>query len=485
MSWFHEIEGQPIVPRVIGADLSPYPYISGYGLVQRIARFALPTGGELAALGLKNRKGLDVLLATQRAGKTRSTLLGALGLDATSVSNYWTPDTWSPMDCPELFNRHSRPLRQCWECACHGYHCALFQLPSVRRCPWHGSPLTCTCPSCGATQFARFNEKDQLGICRCGYTAADARIALAEMRTFPAVQCAAWTEDYLAWATRERRHRVISVPESNQRWDEAFATLAALPTMLQSTESAPTTAQLMCFEGAGPDPAPDALWGWSLLGGSQTFRSAPLPRFAFQALAKVTQSVLKNCGCNDDVVAFDGSLNRDPAYETDATPKSGYILIAPYGLSENGHAWLNLNVIDKEVTTACGMALSLTACRLIGPPDTHMSPQASIGRSLGQVVGRRHIVDAMMASLCRGYAQGLTLVLQPSWSGEQLKPLRLEVPLIELTICSGGLDRVRIAWAPSSAIQRSSTPQEHAAPMPTKKSKSKKRKSRARRVIPR
>lgn len=26
MSWSHDIEGQPAVPRVIGADLSPYPY---------------------------------------------------------------------------------------------------------------------------------------------------------------------------------------------------------------------------------------------------------------------------------------------------------------------------------------------------------------------------------------------------------------------------------------------------------------------------
>ena len=77
MAWNDDIQGQPAVPRMIGADLSPYPYISGYGLAQRITAFALPAGVELTALGFRNRKGMDVLIATQRLGKPRSNFLGA------------------------------------------------------------------------------------------------------------------------------------------------------------------------------------------------------------------------------------------------------------------------------------------------------------------------------------------------------------------------------------------------------------------------
>lgn len=207
---------------MVGADLTPYPYISGYGLALRIVSFSLPIAGELVKIGFANRRGLDVLLHTQRPGKSRNALAYALGLQDTTVMRFWSPETWSPLDCPKLFDRHPRPLRQCPACARHGYHCGLFQLPSITRCPWHGHELSCHCPSCGQAQFARFNEAEQLGVCRCSFSALDARFALIEMHSFPAKECDAWASDYLLWASGEKQARTVYVSEASLAWEDAL-----------------------------------------------------------------------------------------------------------------------------------------------------------------------------------------------------------------------------------------------------------------------
>jgi len=473
MSWSHDIEGQPAVPRVIGADLSPYPYISGFGLAQRIATFALLSGGELARLGLKNRTGLDVLLATQRHGKARSTFLCALGLDMTNVAAYWSPDAWSPMDCPGLFSRHVRPLRQCWECAQYGYHCALFQLPSIHHCPWHRVPLECTCPRCGRIQFARFTDDDRLGVCGCGFSVLDPRTALAEMHSFPARQCASWVDEYLDWARHQRSRRFLYVPESNQQWDEAFSALEATAAPLQLVKSVDQQSPApLCFGGQGADPEPDSLWGWSHLGGSQSFRLAPLPRFVFDVLREITEKVIAESELDDTIVTYgDGS-------SAVTRPRDQSCMIAPYGIASSGHTWLNLAIVDKEVTFACGAALALTAQRLTGPSDPLLSPQAAIGVPLGGLQGRRHLVDAMLACLCRGYTQGLIAMLRHARPGAQTSaPPALEVPVIEIHAHAGVIEQVRVAWAPSPSARRipsssARTPHKHAkARVSTKRKK--------------
>lgn len=40
-------------------------------------------------------------------------------------------------------------IRYCPECAKHGYHASVFQVPTLERCPAHGVLLTSKCPSCG------------------------------------------------------------------------------------------------------------------------------------------------------------------------------------------------------------------------------------------------------------------------------------------------------------------------------------------------
>ncbi len=465
MNWSRLVDGQPRVPRVIGADISPYPYISGYGLVQRISAFALPTGSELAALGLKNRKYLDVLAATQRPGRAQSALVCALGLQTTGVALYWSPDTWSPMDCPGLFNRYQRPLRQCWECASHGYHNALFQLPSISRCPWHGAALTTACPECGANQLARFNKLNQLGHCACGFTALNARIGLAEMRSFPYFQCAQWCEDYLEWVG-QRQRRLLYVPESNLHWDDAYAALAKPPAILMPPEDGQcsTPAPMLSFEGVGADPAPDCLWGWSHLGGQQGFRSAPLPKYVIQKLASITSDVLADLSGNEQVTRSDGESGVMPTQD-DQTYSGHPYLIAPYGISEGDKAWISLAAVDKEVTVACGGALAHFAWRIVGTTNPFLSPQTGVGMSLGSMTGRRHLVDAMIVCLCRAYSQGLSTMLRHSESRIEADEVGLEVPLFEVSVLAGAITSVRVAWAPSPSARRTPTLPDLPAPL--------------------
>lgn len=467
MAWTDDIHGQPAVPRVIGADLSPYPYISGYGLAQRITAFALPAGAELTALGFRNRKGMDVLIATQRLGKPRSNFLWSLGLADTNVGDYWSPEVWSPTDCPGLFTRHPRPLRQCWECAEHGYHSALFQLSSITRCPWHGQRLTCTCPQCGRVQFARFNEDDTLGVCACGYSAMDARISLVGMHTFPKHQCAAWAEDYLQWARRQREGRILYVPESNQGWDQAYSALVAPPASLVAREL-PASREAPAhsvFEGIGADPDHDCLWGFSHLGGPQVLRLTPLPKGVIDRLAAITDQVVAEVAKQESKIV-PGEDQARLLDSTSASPaRDRTFLIGPYGLSESGHAWLSLAVVDKEVTIGCGNALLHFSEKLRTSLDLHLSPQASVASVLGAIDGRRHLVDAMMACVCRAYAQGLRARLcQSAQEPQEANGSALEAPLIELIIRDGMIAKVQVAWAPSPSARRApSLPAPHAS----------------------
>ena len=136
MPWSDYLPAPASTAPMIGAELTCYPYISGFGLAQRIVTLALPSPSDMVRLGFRNRASMDVLLATQSRSKTRFSLLWELGLGHTTIADFWSPSAWSPVQCGRLFERHVRPVRQCPECVRHGYHNAAFQLPSLDACPW-------------------------------------------------------------------------------------------------------------------------------------------------------------------------------------------------------------------------------------------------------------------------------------------------------------------------------------------------------------
>uniref|UniRef100_UPI001A7EA4F7 hypothetical protein n=1 Tax=Streptococcus agalactiae TaxID=1311 RepID=UPI001A7EA4F7 len=78
MAWRDVIHGGPALPDLLGAELEPYPYISGYGLLRRMTQLGRLMGVELTALGIRNRVTSDALVATQRPGAPKAGLLHAL-----------------------------------------------------------------------------------------------------------------------------------------------------------------------------------------------------------------------------------------------------------------------------------------------------------------------------------------------------------------------------------------------------------------------
>ncbi len=192
----------------------------------------------------------------------------------------------------------------------------------------------------------------------------------------------------------------------------------------------------------------------------------------FDVLREITEKVITESELDDTIVTYgdgSGAVTR---------PRDQSCMIAPYGISSSGHTWLNLAIVDKEVTFACSAALALAAQRLIGPSDPLLSPQAAIGVPLGVLQGRGHLVDAMLACLCRGYTQGLIAMLRHAQPGAQTSaPPALEVPVIEIHAHAGVIEQVRVAWAPSPSARRipsssARTPHKHAkARVSTKRKK--------------
>ncbi len=446
MSWADMIANAPGAPAFVGADLQPYPYISGYALALRVAAFSLPSNGELSRLGFANRREVDVLNVTQRPCGSRTKFIRALGIEKAGVERFWSPDAWSPLDCPGLFDRGAHRMRHCWECARHGYHCALFQLPSIDRCPWHGCVLSDVCAECGEVHNARFNDSGQLGVCRCGYELMDRSTALGRMKEFPAAVCESWVSSYIAWVRREQGSRLLYVSEHAKDWRQAFAVLAAPPVELQSRDGLHALVEPMCFEGAGPDPAPDSLWGWSQLDGTQEFRSAPLPRYAFEALKRESLAVVSKVGGQVVTAASttgDTQLVGGWRLGGSAAP---LVLLAPYGLYENGQAWLNLSVVDKDIASTCGRSLAMAAAKFCGPLDVMLSPPVSTARSLGLLDGRRHLLSAMLAILCKGYSEGLSAVIRRLRPRLTASSSLLTSPIIEIEILRSVVVRVRVVW---------------------------------------
>ncbi|KRA50243.1 hypothetical protein [Pseudoxanthomonas sp. Root630] len=447
MGWAEIIHARPALPAALGAEVEPYPYLSGFGLVHRVTRLATPLPSQVTStLGFRNRQVTDVLLATQRPTQARSTFLRRLHLQDTNMAAYWSPEQWSPVQTGDLFERRPRPLRQCPQCAAHGYHCALFQLPSITHCPWHRQPLEHTCPRCNASYHARFDDKARLCVCTCGYDPFDPVVASVHMWDFPSDRAQAWLEDYLAWAQRRRVCRWICVPANCTEWDRGFAALAAPPSRLQRTETdAPAVIEI--FSGPGADPAPRHFWGWSCWGGERPLTLAPLPATMYPLLCEATKAVVEALP-PESRTPFE--LVDANALEASATLRENVFLrpdcfIKPR--DQSGSAmWLNLSTVDAHIASFCGRVLDQATAHLGAPGGSVLashSLQAARSTAMDQIQGRGHLAHALAKILTRAYAHGLRADL-----GVKLDASipRAAWPILEMVGESGRLRAARLNW---------------------------------------
>ncbi|KAG1389606.1 hypothetical protein G6F59_015482 [Rhizopus arrhizus] len=112
MPWSDYLPAPASPAPMLGAELTCYPYISGFGLAQRIVTLALPSPSDMVRLGFRNRASMDGLAirlsltsgarvhgARFSAGVCSSGMCGRLG-NAQSV--YAMAITMPHFSCPRL-----------------------------------------------------------------------------------------------------------------------------------------------------------------------------------------------------------------------------------------------------------------------------------------------------------------------------------------------------------------------------------------------
>lgn len=454
-TWQERLAARSMRPELPGAELEPFPYISGYGLLIRLTRLtAIEPCDMFATLGIRMRQGLGLMAAVHRRGLSQSRFEASMGLETTGITQFWTEEAWSPLQLEGAFDRSEHSVRNCPTCARYGYHCVLFQLPSIAHCPWHGLPLSHSCACCGNPTRAHFDPDGYLGRCDCGHDPFDDRAGSIHMWDFPTGAAETWLSEYLSWVSNQRQSRHLVVPETDSHhWLPAYAALAQPPPRL--TALPVLTQTLVCdVDAALEDPAERAFWGWSLLGADRPLSLLPLPPSVHHALSEATQLVVAELpagtltplelvtthGLTEDVPLCDNIVNRPDCF------------ILPHGLSTNGNSWINVSAVDPETLNMCGRLLDLVA-RKFGPeadPTLDRSWHAVRSQAIDTVTGRARLHLALQRLLTRGYAQGLDAILRSQLGVPRLCGDTWLQPVLEIVGRHGALDSVRIVWVPVS-----------------------------------
>lgn len=461
--WRAAIRKAPDPPLFIGADLEPFPFISGFGLLWRMTRLALLMPVELSALEIRNRKSIDVLQVLGRPSSHRNGLLRALQLESTRVAAYWDPSIWNPLRFIERSAQVGVPLRRCAVCSRYGYHCMLFQSPSISRCPWHDEELSENCNDCGTVCRGAFDDECRLGRCLCGVDPLDIRMATTEMWSFPTDVADAWICDYLQWAEGQRRRRWLVVP-TGVDWRAGMATLAPLPAndnpaiahSVSESDASQPEAQVAELVGEGEDPPARSFWGWCLLSGTRPLTYAPLPGSLHSKLCDATRSAVadlpEGCPTPFDLVISNG-LEERLSVEDNVNRKPN-CFFAPHGLTAGSETWLNLSAVDMRSVVFCGQLVSVALIATDAAVEAlHCSPQAAESRAIDELEGRRHLAGALEMVLIQGYRQGLGMVVRRLLGGrfKGAPPERL-TPVAEIVAGASRIESIRLTWVPCESL---------------------------------
>lgn len=447
MSWIDVLKGASKAAPV-GAEVAPYPYISGFGLLTRMTRLGVLTGPEITRLGFRDRSTLDVARCTQLLQAPARTLLTATGLADTRIAEFWPLEPWSPAGLGKLFGS-PHPVRYCPDCAIHGYHSTLFQLPSIDRCPWHRKRLIHNCPNCSQLLWSRFDRFGNLGVCDCGLSFFDASTASIDMWEFPTEAAESWITKYLEWARVERKRRWIATNQTGSTLATGIAALTQPPERLQPRSTVAGT-HIESFADEGEDPAWGTFLGWLLLGGLPDFTHAPLPPDLHPRLAAATREAADAIPMNTPTPP---QLVIPYGFEPDVTLDKNVAnrprcFIAPYCSAAEGPTWLNLSAVDPAAIEECREVLRGAVLGLkLSMPILDRSPQTLMSKALDTVIGRRHLANALAAILLQGYRQGLELILS-RLAGEPLlrRKSQWRYPVVEFCRGELGLIQVSICW---------------------------------------
>lgn len=423
-------------PELLGTELEPFPFISGFGIAFRVSRLCCLEPKDLfSVLGIRAAADLNLLQACHRPGASRTRFEERIGLKGTQAPKYWSTSAWSPLDLHNHWIREDLPLRHCPRCARYGYHCSLFQLPSIEMCPWHGCPLTSHCQQCERPYSVGTTGELDVGRCACGLDLFDSTDAATLMWRFPHEQALEVLERYLAWASSERIHRHFVPPHDEMLARLGFAELAC-PPMTWNKAAIDRNSELVSYTApASRKPRPGAFWGWALLTTDTPLTMARLSASTHGRLSDLSKS----------------RLEQDQLDGHRGVPIEKFI--PPLDVTSGADRWLRLSAVDPRALHTCAQ-LTDAVCKYVGDTDELdlcRSPNVQRSNTLDRIADRALLDRALEDILVKGYEQGLdalcrTHLAQPS----QMR--RWAAPVAEIVGRLGCLQQVRIAWIPAEPL---------------------------------
>jgi len=427
-SWAAHLVSRTPKADILGAELDPFPFISGFGIAWRVARLSCLERKEFfTALGINKLVGLNFLQACHQPGVTRTRFTEHCGLGNTDIPSYWDIQTWSPLDLHGCWRTVDLPMRHCQECARFGYHCTLFLLPSITHCPWHHLPLRSTCCRCGRPYLPCLPPhlaNPELGQCECGHDLFNADKAATSMWTFPYQAADALLREYLDWARNARAHRHFVMPPDSRIGILGFTQLAAPPMRWNRSKLQNDFTILKSYQRDGDDSACSAFSAWGMWVARQTHAVASLPCHVYPRLRAVSE-------------VFSKSLDQEQRF------------IVPFTSSCTHTVWLDISSIDPKATYACNRLLC-AVCEHLCNLKCYEHGSLSDWRltdTLNRLRGRFRLDRALADVIVRGLVQGL----EAFFYREFMRPRQLSrwlSPVAEIEGEEGHLRNIRICWVP-------------------------------------
>jgi len=138
---------------------APAPFESAWNLLIKIQLLNAIDSDELKRLGkIDFRAGDPHRLFNSPADWDIARIASCLRVDPARVRNGFLECLGFPVQ-----ERARYAVRHCPDCSALNYHCTLFNLPFLSRCPWHDKELTSGCERCGWLPFRwRWRVKAEL-----------------------------------------------------------------------------------------------------------------------------------------------------------------------------------------------------------------------------------------------------------------------------------------------------------------------------------
>lgn len=440
---------------ILGCELAPFPYISGYGMMIRAWRLNALSRCDLHGLfGIRAIKKLELVRACHQPGKSSQHFAHAIGLHESPILDYWREESWCPMKLDGRWHEISHRPRHCLDCQAYGYHCALFQMPFVNQCPWHLKALIDACPCCQRPFSDLLDENTVLGKCNCGRDLFNRRRATVGMWEFPTLAATQALETYLDWCRHERNVRCLIAPDSQGSWWPALNVLSDIPfpDMVRPTSTAKNPSRLWRIEQRSPPKElPPSFWPWVVIGTSPAFDMAQLPTRLFRPLARVTKTVVaalpvgsqtppycKAFGLDENLLLMENVIERPHCF------------LLPFFRKPTREPWLHLSAVEPTTLQMCSRLLAAMDRYISGPTNAtnELSAETAKADALDRIAGRWRLHAALCHLLLRGYAKGLTIILRRDVCQGLFPPslMRVYIPIVEISGAPGILYRIQIGW---------------------------------------